>query len=218
MRAFLACLFGLLFWEISAQDVSDTKQIFQKIDSQIILNPVEARNLVGYVKKNNRNNEILNKCNRLLVQAYYYENNYNDAFQEIIETEDHQNADGVILYRNILYSAGIKKFNFSTNYKQNSLFRINEEILTTNELILQGAQHQALLKISNILAKIPHENLYTFRDSFSFLLISLDEKNWINKFPEFRVQVLKILSYYPSDIGFDILRKSYFLQIFLMNG
>jgi len=210
MRAFLACLFGLLFWEISAQDVSDTKQIFQKIDSQIILNPVEARNLVGYVKKNNRNNEILNKCNRLLVQAYYYENNYNDAFQEIIETEDHQNADGVILYRNILYSAGIKKFNFSTNYKQNSLFRINEEILTTNELILQGAQHQALLKISNILAKIPHENLYTFRDSFSFLLISLDEKNWINKFPEFRVQVLKILSYYPSDIGFDILRKKLF--------
>jgi AraC-like DNA-binding protein len=210
MRLFLAFFFGLIFWQISAQDVSDTKQIFQKIDSQIILNPVGARDLIGYVKKNNQNYEIVNKCNRLLVQAYYYENNYNDAFQEIIQTGDHQNADGVILYRNILYSAGIKKFDFSTNYMQNSVVKINEDILTTNELILHGAQDKAFSKILNILSKISSENVHNFRDSFSFLLINLDEKNWMSKFPEFRIPVLKILSYYPSDIEFDILKKKFF--------
>lgn len=210
MRLFLAFFFGLIFWQISAQDMSDTKQIFQKIDSQIILNPVEARDLVGYVKKNNHNNEILNNCNRLLVQAYYYENNYNDAFQEIIQTEDHQNADGVILYRNILYSAGIKKFDFSTNYMQNSLIKINEEILATNELILVGAQEKVLPKILNILSKVHSANAHTFRDSFSFLLINLYEKNWMSKFPEFRIPVLKILSYYPSDTEFDIFKKKFF--------
>lgn len=210
MRLFLAFFFGLIFLQISAQDVSDTKQIFQKIDSQIILNPAEARDLIGFVKKNNQNSEILNKCNRLLVHAYFYENNYNDALQEIIQTEDQQNADGIILYRNILYSAGIKKFDFSKNYMQNSLFKLNEEILATNELILHGAQDKAFQKILNILSKIPNENVHTFRESFSFLLINLNENNWLAKFPEFHIPVLKILSYYPSDLGFDILKMKLF--------
>lgn len=210
MRLFLTFFFGLLFWQISAQDVSDTKQIFQKIDSLIILNPVRARDLVGYVKKNNQNYEIINRCNRLLVQAYYYENNYNDAFQEIIQTEDYQNANGIIFYRNILYSAGIKKFDFSTNNKQNSLIKLNEEIITANELIIQGARDKALRKISDVLTKVHSENAHTFRDSFSFLLINLDEKSWMSKFPEFRIPVLKILSYYSSDTEFDIFKKKFF--------
>lgn len=210
MRGLLIFIFGLLFWQLSAQHVSDTKQIFRKIESEIILNPAGARDLISFVEKNNQNNEILNKCNQLLVQAYYYENNYNNALQEIIQTEKQQNADGVILYRNVLYSAGIKKFDFSSNYTQNSLFKINEEILTTNELILQGAPEKAHLKISNILTKVHSENAHTFRDSFSFLLISLEEKNWMTKFPEFSVPVLKILSYYPSDTEFDILKKKFF--------
>lgn len=210
MRLFLTFFFGLLFWQISAQDVSDTKQIFQKIDSLIILNPVRARDLVGYVKKNNQNYEIINRCNRLLVQAYYYENNYNDAFQEIIQTEDYQNANGIIFYRNILYSAGIKKFDFSTNYKQNSLIKLNEEIITANELIIQGARDKALRKISDVLTKVHSENAHTFRDSFSFLLINLDEKSWMSKFPKFRIPVLKILSYYSSDTEFDIFKKKFF--------
>ncbi|WP_315058407.1 helix-turn-helix domain-containing protein [Chryseobacterium indoltheticum] len=210
MRLFLTFFFGLLFWQISAQDVSDTKQIFQKIDSLIILNPVRARDLVGYVKKNNQNYEIINRCNRLLVQAYYYENNYNDAFQEIIQTEDYQNANGIIFYRNILYSAGIKKFDFSTNYKQNSLIKLNEEIITANELIIQGARDKALRKISDVLTKVHSENAHTFRDSFSSLLINLDEKSWMSKFPEFRIPVLKILSYYSSDTEFDIFKKKFF--------
>jgi AraC-like DNA-binding protein len=210
MRLFLTFFFGLLFWQISAQDVSDTKQIFQKIDSLIILNPVRARDLVGYVKKNNQNYEIINRCNRLLVQAYYYENNYNDAFQEIIQTEDYQNANGIIFYRNILYSAGIKKFDFSTNNKQNSLIKLNEEIITANELIIQGARDKALRKISDVLTKVHSENAHTFRDSFSSLLINLDEKSWMSKFPEFRIPVLKILSYYSSDTEFDIFKKKFF--------
>jgi len=210
MRLFLTFFFGLLFWQISAQDVSDTKQIFQKIDSLIILNPVRARDLVGYVKKNNQNYEIINRCNRLLVQAYYYENNYNDAFQEIIQTEDYQNANGIIFYRNILYSAGIKKFDFSTNNKQNSLIKLNEEIITANELIIQGARDKALRKISDVLTKVHSENAHTFRDSFSFLLINLDEKSWMSKFPKFRIPVLKILSYYSSDTEFDIFKKKFF--------
>lgn len=210
MRLFLTFFFGLLFWQISAQDVSDTKQIFQKIDSLIILNPVRARDLVGYVKKNNQNYEIINRCNRLLVQAYYYENNYNDAFQEIIQTEDYQNANGIIFYRNILYSAGIKKFDFSTNNKQNSLIKLNEEIITANELIIQGARDKALRKISDVLTKVHSENAHTFRDSFSFLLINLDEKSWMSKFPEFRIPVLKILSSYSSDTEFDIFKKKFF--------
>jgi len=210
MRLFLTFFFGLLFWQISAQDVSDTKQIFQKIDSLIILNPVRARDLVGYVKKNNQNYEIINRCNRLLVQAYYYENNYNDAFQEIIQTEDYQNANGIIFYRNILYSAGIKKFDFSTNNKQNSLIKLNEEIIIANELIIQGARDKALRKISDVLTKVHSENAHTFRDSFSFLLINLDEKSWMSKFPKFRIPVLKILSYYSSDTEFDIFKKKFF--------
>lgn len=210
MRLFLTFFFGLLFWQISAQDVSDTKQIFQKIDSLIILNPVRARDLVGYVKKNNQNYEIINRCNRLLVQAYYYENNYNDAFQEIIQTEDYQNENGIIFYRNILYSAGIKKFDFSTNNKQNSLIKLNEEIITANELIIQGARDKALRKISDVLTKVHSENAHTFRDSFSFLLINLDEKSWMSKFPKFRIPVLKILSYYSSDTEFDIFKKKFF--------
>lgn len=210
MRLFLTFFFGLLFWQISAQDVSDTKQIFQKIDSLIILNPLRARDLVGYVKKNNQNYEIINRCNRLLVQAYYYENNYNDAFQEIIQTEDYQNANGIIFYRNILYSAGIKKFDFSTNNKQNSLIKLNEEIITANELIIQGARDKALRKISDVLTKVHSENAHTFRDSFSFLLINLDEKSWMSKFPKFRIPVLKILSYYSSDTEFDIFKKKFF--------
>lgn len=210
MRLFLTFFFGLLFWQISAQDVSDTKQIFQKIDSLIILNPVRARDLVGYVKKNNQNYEIINRCNRLLVQAYYYENNYNDAFQEIIQTEDYQNENGIIFYRNILYSAGIKKYDFSTNNKQNSLIKLNEEIITANELIIQGARDKALRKISDVLTKVHSENAHTFRDSFSFLLINLDEKSWMSKFPKFRIPVLKILSYYSSDTEFDIFKKKFF--------
>lgn len=210
MKLFLAYVFGLLFQQLSAQHASDKNQIFHKIDSQMIVNPAKARDLISFVKINYKNKEVLNKCNRLFAQAYYYENNYNEALQEIIQTKDQQNVGGVVSYRNILYSAGIKKIDFGTDYNQNSEFKLNEEILNANELILQGRKEKALKIILNILPKITNKSLHNYRDSFSFVLINLGENDWITKFPEFRIPVLKILSYYPDDMGFDILKKKLF--------
>jgi len=213
MKLLFACVFGLFFYHLSAQHVSDTKQIFHKIDSQMIANPAKARDLIGFVKKNNQNKEVLNECSRLMVQAYYYENNYNEALQEIIQTENQQNVDGIIAYQSILYSAGIKNVDFNANYSENALFKINREILASNDLILQGSIAKAIQKTEGILPKITNENKHNYRDSFSFILVNLSENNRLSQFPGFHQSVLKIFSLYPDDLEFNILKKKLFPEI-----
>lgn len=210
MKLFLVSVFGLLFFQLSAQHVSDTKQIFHKIDSQMIQNPLKARELISFTKKNYQNKEIVNLCNRLLVKAYYYENNYNDALQQILLTANQQNVEGVISYRTILYSAGIKEVGFTKKYNQAFLFQLNEEILKANELVLQNTQEKAFEKIINILPKITNENKDNFRDSFIFLLSNLGENDWLTKHSNYHHPVLKILSYYPDDLAFNVLNKRMF--------
>ena len=210
MRLFLISVFGLLFFQLSAQHVSDTKQIFHKIDSQMIQNPLKARELISFTKKNYQNREIVNVCDRLLVQSYYYENNYNDALQQILLTADQQNVEGVISYRTILYSAGIKEVGFTKKYNQAALFLLNEEILKANELVLQNNQEKAFETIIKILPKITDENNENFRDSFIFLLSNLGESGWLAKHPNDHNPVLKIFSYYPDDLAFNILNKRIF--------
>lgn len=210
MKLFLISVFGLLFFQLSAQHVSDTKQIFHKIDSQMIQNPLKARELISFTKKNFQNKEIINHCDRLLVQTYYYENNYNDALQQILLTADQQNVEGVISYRNILYAAGIQEVGFTKKYNKALLFQLNEEILKANELVFQNSQQKAFEKIINFLPKITNSNKDTFRDSFIFLLSNLGENDWLTKHSNYHNPVLKILSYYPDDLAFDILNKRLF--------
>lgn len=212
MKFFLAYVFGLFSFQLSAQYVSDTKQLFQKIDSQMITNPVKARDLIGFVKKNYTDSKVLNQCNRLLIQTYYYENNYNEALQEITQTENQQDVEGVISYQNILYSAGIKYIDFTSKFSENTLYKINKEILEASDLIVNGSPEKACQKVDNILPEVTVKNRHNFRESFIFLLVNLGENNNMLKLPEVNNIVLKILAFYPQDLAFDILNKKLSLE------
>nr|WP_314495634.1 helix-turn-helix domain-containing protein [uncultured Chryseobacterium sp.] len=193
-----------------AQHASDTNHIFQKIDSQIIISPSKSRDMIFFAKKNDKNNKTVNHCDLLLVQSYYYENNFNDALQLIIQTADNQNLEAVILYRSILYSLGIKEVEFTIAYRQNALYKINEEILTISELISKNDRNRAFNKFVAIFSEISIDNKSHYRESLSFLFSNLILSNWIVEYPEFRKPALRILELYSNDIEFAILKKGLF--------
>lgn len=77
MRIFLAVFFGLFFHQLSAQHASDIQLIFNKINSQIVVNPSKARDLIVFIKKNYQNNYSCFYCNDTIMK---------NALQLIIQT------------------------------------------------------------------------------------------------------------------------------------
>ncbi len=195
---------------LRAQNFSDTKQILEGVNSKIVETPSKARDLIIFLKKYQQSESVVNQCNYFLVQSYYYENNYSEAFQNIIQTYKDQDVKGQILYKNILYSAGIKKVSFLDKFEKDSLFKINKNILKINDLIIENSFSKAHHRFVSVLPKINDQNKDVFRESLSLLVSNILERRNEKEYSQILSNVERIVNLYSNDAQFEVYKKELF--------